>query len=184
MAAWKDGIRIPERNWTRRQAKMLLALLALAPGHLIQRHEAIGLLWPDSDLARGRESLYTVLSSLRSTLGQTTSDNRFVLGELGQIWLDDELVSCDVDEFERIARHVVSRKAEDSEVIALCVALEGMYNGGSYVPTNDSTGRFRDRHEELARRYRDAMLAGVEAATRLRDAHQAAWFAQSAKRIG
>ena len=93
-------------------------------------------------------------------------------------------MSCDVDEFERIARHVVSRKAEDSEVIALCVALEGMYNGGSYVPTNDSTGRFRDRHEELARRYRDAMLAGVEAATRLRDAHQAAWFAQSAKRIG
>ncbi len=184
VAAWKDGIRIPERNWTRRQAKMLLALLALAPGHLIQRHEAIGLLWPDSDLARGRESLYTVLSSLRSTLGQTTSDNRFVLGELGQIWLDDELVSCDVDEFERIARHVVSRKAEDSEVIALCVALEGMYNGGSYVPPNDSTGRFRDRHEELARRYRDAMLAGVEAATRLRDAHQAAWFAQSAKRIG
>ncbi len=184
VTAWKNGVRIPERDWTRRQAKMLLALLALAPGHLIQRHEAISLLWPDTDLARGRESLYTVLSSLRTTLGQTAGSNRFVLGELGQIWLDGELVSCDIDEFEEIARRVVSRKVEDGEAIALCVALEGMYNGGSFVPTNDSVGRFRDRHEELARRYRDAMLVGVEAATRLRDTRQAAWFAQSAKRIG
>lgn len=184
VSAWRDGVRIPERDWTRRQAKMLLALLALAPGHLVQRHEAIGLLWPDSDLARGRENLYTVLSSLRSTLGQTSAGNRFVLGELGQIWLDEELVSCDVDEFEEIARRIISRRAEDDEAVALCVALEGMYDGGSFVPADDSVGRFRDRHEELARRYRDAMLVGAEAATRLRDARQAAWFAQSAKRIG
>ena len=176
-----DNERLPETCWRRRQAKVLLALLALAPDHLIQRHDAIAILWPEADLARGRENLYTVLSSLRASLGQTAVANQFILGEMGQIRLDTSLVSCDVDEFEGMARQIISQAVGDDEVVAMCVALEALYGAGSYVPSSDSQGRFRRRHEELARRYRDAMLVGVEAATRLRDSRQAAWFARNAK---
>ena len=174
---------IPEASWRRRQAKVLLAMLALTPGHLMQRHEIIAALWPDVDLARGREYLYTVLSSLRSSIGQTPVSNQYVLGEMGQIRLDPALVSCDVDEFESMVRRISSRDASDDEVVSLCVALEGLYSGGSFVPATDALGCFRRRHDELAQRYRDAMLAGAEAASRLRDARQAAWFTQVAKAV-
>lgn len=174
---------IPEASWRRRQAKVLLAMLALTPGHLMQRHEIIAALWPDVDLARGREYLYTVLSSLRSSIGQTPVSNQYVLGEMGQIRLDPTLVSCDVDEFESMVRRISSRDASDDEVVSLCVALEGLYSGGSFVPATDALGCFRRRHDELAQRYRDAMLAGAEAASRLRDARQAAWFTQVAKAV-
>lgn len=178
-----DGECLDERSWHRRQAKLLLAMLALSPRHSLQRREAIEELWPDLDMTRGRENLYTVLSSLRSTLGQTSESSKYIRGELGQIWLDKELVKCDVDEFEAIARRIMSRKVADDEVVSLCVALEGMYKGGSFVPASDLRGVFRRRHDELAHRFREAMLMGSEAAARLRDNRQAAWFAQTAKQI-
>lgn len=174
---------VPESAWRRKQAKVLLAILALTPGHLMQRHEIISALWPDVDLARGREYLYTVLSSLRTSLGQTSSSNQYILGEMGQIRLDSAIVSCDVDEFESIARRIVTRGTGDEEIVSLCLSLESLYAGGSFVPASDALGSFKHRHDELASRYKDAMMAGAEAAARLRDPRQAAWFTRAAKAI-
>ena len=59
--------------------------------------------------------------------------------------------------------------------------MEGMYGSGSYLPTNDVDGRYRRRHEELSRRFVDAMLTGADAARRLRDERQAQWFLETAR---
>ncbi len=180
-AVRRGGVRISEREWRRRRSRDLISMLALTPGHMLARRDAMNQLWQDVDPIRGRESLYSVLSSLRSTIGQNLPELKYVVGEQGKIWLDEALVVCDVDEFERVARQVMSRKIPDDEAISLCLRMEGMYGSGSYLPTNDVDGRYRRRHEELSRRFVDAMLTGADAARRLRDERQAQWFLETAR---
>ena len=180
MGARVDGVILAEGLWRRKQARTLLAMLALTPGHAMNRGEVIERRWPEADYARGRVSLYTVLSSLRLSLGQRDDTSKFIGGEVGRIWLDDSLVHCDIDEFERMARAAASPKSSDDERVSLCLRMEAMYGDGSYVPSRDSSGLFRRRHEEVARRFVDSMLSGSEAAMRMRDVRQATWFAESA----
>ena len=180
-AVRRGGVRISEREWRRRRSRDLISMLALTPGHMLARRDAMNQLWQDVDPIRGRESLYSVLSSLRSTIGQNLPELKYVVGEQGKIWLDEALVVCDVDEFERVARQVMGRKIPDDEAVSLCLRMEGMYGSGSYLPTNDVDGRYRRRHEELSRRFVDAMLTGADAARRLRDERQAQWFLETAR---
>ncbi len=177
----RGGVRISEREWRRRRSRDLISMLALTPGHMLSRHDAINQLWEDADPIRGRESLYSVLSSLRSTIGQTLPELKYIVGEQGKIWLDESLVVCDVDEFERVARQVMGRRIPDDEAVSLCLRMEGMYGSGSYLPSSDVDGRYRRRHEELSRRFVDAMLTGADAARRLRDERQAQWFLETAR---
>ena len=178
-----NGREIPESAWTRAHARTLLAMLALSPGHAVSRLEAIETIWPESDFVRGRESLYTVLSSLRGTLNQVPGADSYVAGEMGRLWLNSGAVSCDVDELEGLLRTAIDTRVSDEEVLACCRRAEAMYRGGTVVPAADARGGFRRRHEETARRYVDAMLAGCEAATRLGDARCSAWMAESAATV-
>lgn len=175
-----DGERLSEAAWKRTQSRNLLAMLALTPGHVVTRFEAIERLWPEADYARGRENLYTTLSSLRASICQKGDAGRFVVSEMGRIRLDESLVTCDVDEFESLARSVASPAVPDEETVTLCLRMEAMYGDGSHVPSQDESGLFRRRHGEIARRFVDSMLAGAEAAMRLRDVRQASWLAESA----
>lgn len=172
--------RITERRWRRKTSKSLMALLALTPGHLVTRFEAIEFLWPEADYDRGRENLYSTLSSLRRTIGQVPGGASYLISEMGQIWLDDALVTCDVDGFEGLARSVVGGRLRDDEVIAACLRLEVAFKGGACIPSADPHGRLQARCDELLRRYVDVLLIGAEAALRLRDVRQAVWFAESA----
>lgn len=180
-SARKGGIKIREGAWRRRRARDLLAMLALTPGHTMSRAEAIVQLWPEMDLIRGRESFYSVLSALRAACGQVAGEIDYIASGQGRIWLDETLVRCDVDEFERLARLIVGGGLPETEVVALCLKLEGLYRGGSYVPISDPDGKYRRRHEELSQRYVDAMLKGSEAALRLNDERQSKWFRENVR---
>ncbi len=180
-AVSRGGVRLGESAWHRRRSRDLLAMLALTPSHVLTRREAINQLWQDMDPVRGRENLYSVLSSLRSTVGQAPPEVIYIVGEQGKIWLNEGTVSCDVDEFDRVTRQLMARRLPDDEAISLCLRLEGMYGHGSYLPTSDAEGRYRRRHEELSRRFVDAMMTGVDAATRLHDERQAKWFLETVR---
>lgn len=172
--------RITEKGWRRKTARSLMALLALTPGHVVTRFEAIEFLWPEADYDRGRENLYSTLSSLRQTIGQVSGEASYLITEMGQIWLDETLVTCDVDGFEELARSVVGGSLRDDEVVAACLRMDGAFRGGACAPPVDPHGRLRARCDELMRRYVDVLLVGAEAALRLRDVRQAVWFAESA----
>ena len=173
------GTPLPESAWHRRHARSLLAMLALSPGHVTTRFEAAECFWPDADYARCREGMYTVLSSLRGTLGQVGAAG-YVRGELGRLWLDPQSVTCDIDEFDELMRTIMARSVDDEELVALCLRAEGVYQGGTLQMPPDARGMFRRRHAETARRYVDALLVGSAASLRLGDARQAAWLAESA----
>lgn len=175
------GNLIGEANWRRSQAKIILAYLALKPEHCASRIELIDQLWPNADFQHGRESLYTTLSSLRTSIGQTRESAQFIVADIGRLSLDETLVGCDVDMFEALANRVQMHQTTDEEIIAQCLRLEALYGSGSFVPSVDATGFFKQRHAEVKRRFADVLLAGSEAATRLGDTRQASWLLASAQ---
>lgn len=179
LSVFCDGARMPESAWRRRHARSLLTMLALVPGHAVTRHDAATCFWPNADYARCREGLYTVLSSLRSTLA-LCGPGGFVMGETGRLWLNPSLVSCDIDEFESLERSITSSSTSDDEIVASCRRLEDTYRGGPEPVATDVNGMLAKRRREISRKYVDALLAGIAAALRMGDANQALWFADSA----
>lgn len=176
-----DGVRLPEGAWHRRGAKLALALLALTPGHALSRRDLCEALWPASEFTRARENLYTTMSALRTTLGRHGDGCAYLAGGMGRIWLDAEHVAVDVDEFERLARLAVSRRTGAEETVEACAKLESLYRGGPALMAEDGLGIMVGRRAEVAARYVDALLAGVESALSLGDVQQASWMAESAR---
>ena len=174
------GVPIPEEAWHRSHTRALLSLLALTPNHAVARYELMDLFWPGASYDRGRENLYVVLSALRKTLGQKRGGTLYVMGTGGNLWLNRDLVSCDIDRFEQVARMVVAGGVDDERALELCLELAEMYGGGTVLFPEDMSGIFFQRHKETSRKYVDALLAGFEAAMRLMRPHQALWLAQAA----
>lgn len=183
LSVWIGETRIPERAWGRRHARTLMALMALSPGHDVSRMEAAEALWPGIDYARGRVNLCTVVTSLRATLGQPRGKALYVGSEMGRLWLDGELVSCDIDAFEDLARSVLAPETEDGARVDMCRRLEGAYRGGTVQPSADALGHFARRHAEVAGRYVEALASGAEAAVRLGQPSLAVWLATSATMV-
>ncbi len=91
-------------RFPRQKAAALLAYLALHPGPQ-PRETLIDLLWPDSDLPAGRDSLSTTLSSLRRMLEPTGVRRGSVLVTThAHVGLAPAAVTTDVAEFEKLLR--------------------------------------------------------------------------------
>lgn len=177
------GHTVSDEKWRRAQAKIILAYLALKPSHQASRLEITELLWPEADYRRGRDGLYSALSALRSALGQTNDSVEFIISELGQLRINELLVSCDVDRFLALTKGILATDAVDDEIVSRCMLLESLYAEGSFIPANDPRGFFKKRHGELKEKYCEALLCGIEAARRLGDERQAKWFSAARNKL-
>ena len=97
-----DGIPVAEQRWSRKKAKVVLKLLALAPQHTLHREQLGSLLWPDMDEAAAQNNFHKVVHAARRAL-----EPEFAKGASRFLWTQDALVSLaneqvwiDVDEFE------------------------------------------------------------------------------------
>jgi DNA-binding SARP family transcriptional activator/TolB-like protein len=79
-----------------RRPLALLALLAVAGERGLSRDKVIALLWPERDEERGRNSLSQALSSLRREIA-----NGEPVSGLAEVRLNPDVISSDVEEFER-----------------------------------------------------------------------------------
>ncbi|MGI8643262.1 MAG: AfsR/SARP family transcriptional regulator, partial [Thermomicrobiales bacterium] len=59
---------IMDNDWPRRNARRLLLLLLISPGHRLPRDRVIDLLWPELSPARATNALYVALHGLRRVL--------------------------------------------------------------------------------------------------------------------
>ncbi len=99
-----DGIPVAERDWTRRKAKALLKLLALAPHHQMHREQLMEALWPELEPELASNNLNKALHAARRALEpelksgaqsrflQTHEQHIQLLGALwpGGLWVDVE----------------------------------------------------------------------------------------------
>src|SRR3954471_6456592 len=92
-----DGRRVPAQAWRQRRASELVKLLALAPGHRLQREQVIDALWPELAPGAGAANLRKAAHYARAALG---SKEAVVLrGGQVSLWPDAEL-AVDAERFE------------------------------------------------------------------------------------
>jgi DNA-binding SARP family transcriptional activator len=83
------------------KAEQLLHALALRPQHGVERDELVGIVWPTGDYRLARQSLNTLLYSLRRTFADGLGGRTPILREEGRYRLNTEDgVAIDVDEFD------------------------------------------------------------------------------------
>jgi DNA-binding SARP family transcriptional activator len=135
---------IPDDRWRRRKPAALLKLLALAPGHRLQREQLMDLLWPELDppaaAANLRKALYHARHALDGDEGAllVASRGELLSLPLEQLWVD-------VDEFLA----AVARARRKGEPNAYAQAIE-IYGDG-LLPEDRYDEWAIERREELHR---------------------------------
>jgi predicted ATPase/DNA-binding SARP family transcriptional activator/DNA-binding CsgD family transcriptional regulator len=143
---------IEEDAWHLRKAANLVKLLALAPGHLLHREQAMDALWPDLARRAASNNLRQVLHAARRVLDPVVgsrylaSDNgSLILGQEGLLWVDAEA-------FGEAA--IAARRAKIPS--AYEVAIEQY--AGELLPGDYEEAWTQDRREELRRLYLTLLL--------------------------
>jgi DNA-binding SARP family transcriptional activator len=132
---------IPAQSWSRRKAAAVLKLLALAPGHRLQREQVMELLWRDLDPAAAAANLRKAVHYARRVLGADAAGLLVSAGEV--LLLSPNEVSVDVDAF----RAAVARARHGGDVEAHAQAVE-LYREG-LLPEDRYEDWAIERHEEL-----------------------------------
>lgn len=180
-----DGNVLPTSFFERRRARDFITLLSLVPGHKMRRYQAIEELWPGEDYLRGPRKLYEVTGEARKRMGSAKlGANAIVTDRLqGTIGFDAALVGCDVDDFEREARFVLTEENDDFAILEHARRMERIYATG---PDDNVTNLGKlavDRVAELRTMYIDAAVVAGEAALRLGRSRLAVRYASDALRL-
>lgn len=179
-----NGVPVAGMRLERRRAKSLLTLLAVLPDHTARRYEIMETVWPDLDYHDARQRVYEATSVLRCELTKRLGVKGSPLVSsrgAGTLGLDPSCVHCDIDDFEKLARSLISNsRLRPTDVVNGCARLEKMYEGDVYVPLVDGAGLVSERREELKSLYADVMVYASQQALALGRAETAAHFAQIA----
>ncbi|MDO4404087.1 MAG: bacterial transcriptional activator domain-containing protein [Atopobiaceae bacterium] len=180
------GALLPEGVLERRRARDLTMLLAVVPGHVIRRYQAIDVLWPNEDYVRGPRKLYEATGEVRRRLEERCSGFKLVLADRtqGTIGFDTTLVTFDVDEFEQVARKALMEDGDDFKVLEYARQMERIYSTGPDGRLLALGQEARERIEGMKMLYVDASVAAGEAALRLGKAKLAVRFGTDAHRMG
>ena len=173
---------VPVSGTGRKQTPLaVLAALATARGHALEREQICAIVWPRADPQRARERLYTALSVLRKALGTASPGSEgYILTRPGMIALNAGEVWVDADELERTAREVIGHVVRGPEVVTACGRLIDLYRGELYVPRGADRQFFEARANELKGVYVDALVSGTDAVLGSGYAREALWLAKSA----
>src|SRR5712691_12616667 len=115
-----QGKPVQESHWPRKQAKLLLKLLALDPKHQLHRQQLIDTIWPDLDPESGAANLHKIIHLARRALEPklaSGANSQFIVTSRQQVQLRSPGdLRIDVEEFERLSsRAIQSGVASDYE---------------------------------------------------------------------
>lgn len=112
-----DGESVPESRWTRRQAAMVVKLLALAPHQRLHHEQIMATLWPGADQSAAANGLHKMVHLARHALEpdlRAGNDSRFLVRSEGLLRLTAPGgLHIDADDFERIAGDAI-RSGEEA----------------------------------------------------------------------
>jgi predicted ATPase/DNA-binding SARP family transcriptional activator len=113
-----NGVLISDEYWHSKRVRSLVKLLALAPGHRLQRDQILNTLWPDSDFTAAANNLHQTLFNARKI---------FEAAGAACLVLEDGLLSLgngasvDVEQFEAAAAR--AQKSRDPTLFQAALAL-------------------------------------------------------------
>ena len=181
-----NGELIPGTSFARRKARSLVTFLAMRRGHLMRRYELVECVWPESNFDAGRQKIYEAASTVRKVIARNNGGAKldlFVASRSdGVVGLDTSIVSCDVDQFERLA-HAALAEDNDGRAVDCAIRATSLYRGDLCETPYDATGAAELRRNELRNLFVDVSVAGATAAMRedlLPLAVRMAWSAHEA----
>ena len=150
-----DGRPIPATEWRRRQAALLVKLLALAPRRTLHREQVIDALWPGAAIDDAGPRLHKAAHFARRLLGDSSA--LVLSGDTVSLFPDANVV-VDVDEFERSAKQAIAALDRDPDAWAATAAVADRW-AGQLLPDDPYEAwlevprdRLRQLHQELLRR--------------------------------
>jgi DNA-binding SARP family transcriptional activator len=175
---------VMERDWRKRKARILFAMLALQQGRDVPRDQILEHLWPDMDEERARNNLYVIWSAVKAALSPDADKGTpcpYVESARGVCKSVPDLIHTDVDEFEKlVARGIAQEEAGNS-----AAALESydkaceLYRG-DLLPGDMYDDWFAAARDHYRQEFSDAMHRAAELALSEGDASRANRFARRA----
>jgi DNA-binding SARP family transcriptional activator len=167
---------LTERDWSKRKARLLFAMLVARRGHDVSRDIVLDHLWPEMDEERGKNNFYVAWSSMKSALmpPETRSGKcPYVENVRGRCRVIRENVRSDVDEFEDLVSKARAAEAEGrtKDAIAAYSALATVYRG-DLLPGDI----YDDWFSTLRDKYRFEFVEAMLRAARLCDSSDAMHF--------
>jgi DNA-binding SARP family transcriptional activator/TolB-like protein len=124
-----DGVELDTSKWPRKTARLLVKLLALAPGHKLHREQIAEILSPDADPEAAQNRLHKAIHAARAALEPglvKVAQSRFILTQDTQVSLVS--VDLDVDRFELQANSALQSGGGTRDTAVLHAALS-LYTG-------------------------------------------------------
>jgi DNA-binding SARP family transcriptional activator len=175
---FEDGVLVNNAHLAKKQARHLLAMLALNKGREVSRDHIFSEMWPSSDSHHARNCFYIVWGHVRAGLGIDDTRNYVIFRE-STLALNRHLVDTDVAQFERIYRMLLSSTLPTSKLVDSFVELERIYRGD--LLTSDFKSHLFERKRLLYRdMFIDAMVGASDRAANESNATVALWFARTA----
>jgi predicted ATPase/DNA-binding SARP family transcriptional activator len=143
-----DGVQVRPEAWLRRQAAVLVKLLAITPGHRLHREQVIDALWPDLAIDKAAPRLHKCAHFARAATGARQAI--VIADEFVALFPSEQLV-VDVDQFVELADRGRSSAIDDIER-ALAVYRGDLLPDDLYEPwTEEPRQRLRLRRLGLLR---------------------------------
>jgi DNA-binding SARP family transcriptional activator len=157
-----DGRVVQDKQWRKRKARLLFAMLATRCGKDIPREQLIEYLWPEMDADQALNNLYVVWSSMKGALSPSLgrgADCPYVEHRRGVCRAVGGRVLTDLDEFEGqllIATKARADADETAELTALQKVAE-VYRG-ELLPGEIYDDWFATQRERCRHDFEDAMM--------------------------
>jgi len=156
------GRPVRERDWKKRKARLLFAMLAIRRGQDVPRDQLFEYLWPEMDVERAKNNLYVVWSTMKAALVGDADKGApcpYIESAGGVCRTVREAVRTDVDEFETLLG--VAREAEvagrPSAALAAYERVADLYRG-DLLPGDVYDDWFAALRDHYRSSFVDAML--------------------------
>jgi DNA-binding SARP family transcriptional activator/tetratricopeptide (TPR) repeat protein len=153
---------IGDRDWMKRKARLLFAMLVSRQGSDVPRGEIIEYLWPDMEEERGLNNFYVVWSAMKHALtpgAMRDTPSPFVEHVHGVCRIAPRRVDSDLQRFGDLvaaARHAREVEDVDAELAALR-SLAELYRG-EVLPGDVYDDWFAPLRERFRHDFEDAMM--------------------------
>ena len=147
-----DGAHPPETHWARRNAAVLVKVLALAPDRRLHREQVLDMVWPDEPIEQAAPKLHKAAHFARRAIGVPGAVT--LRGDAVLLCPDAE-VTVDVARFEELAAAALA--TADSNLAREALAAYG----GELLPQDRYADWAEPRREQLRHTHLDLLrLAG------------------------
>ncbi|MDP2232190.1 MAG: BTAD domain-containing putative transcriptional regulator, partial [Actinomycetota bacterium] len=173
---------VRERDWKKRKARLLFALMVLERGRDLSREQVCDQLWPDLDADRAKNNFYVIWSIMKGAVlpgGTKGAPLPYADNTGGLCRIDVERVDSDVEQFSRAISS--ARGAENTGDLAAAVghyrSVMDIYRG-ELLPGDIYDDCFALARDRYRLEFCDAMRRAVSCAERIGDPAEALDFAR------